>query len=136
MQTKRVRINDLKSLMKEDIFKLARKKQSNLIAELIYSINVNAQEPETDNTMLHYAVLLGDKKLIMLLLSTTKANLLIKNMSGHSPLEIARDCGNKDIIGLFEEYIRTNVSKNASMPNLSNKDEESPRECRLTFSKS
>ena len=23
-------------------------------------------------------------------------------MSGHSPLEIARDCGNKDIIGLFE----------------------------------
>ncbi len=90
-------------------FLLARQKNTDILKTIIDKLNINQREEITGNTMLHYAVLLADIPLTQLLLSN-EADANIKNASGHTPCDIAKECGNPQIAGMLRRYARTTVS--------------------------
>ena len=101
---KRVRIQESKSVRGIDQFYLARQKNVDMIKLIANSIKLNAQEPVTGLTMLHYAVLLADYNTIRFLLSTQEINPYIRNASGRTASEIAGESGLKILQQLLEDY--------------------------------
>jgi len=68
-------------------------------------ININHQD-NYGHTALHDGVMLGHKKEIIKLLLDNGADVNIKNKNGKTPLDIAMEKGDKDIINLLKMYAK------------------------------
>lgn len=98
--------NDMNAINEEGITPLIRavnlnQKQS-VIALLEDGADINAADTTAGNTPLHHAIVQGSTQLIRLLLERN-AQLSIPNKEGKTPLDLARNAANKEILRLMNE---------------------------------
>ncbi|MGA9047086.1 ankyrin repeat domain-containing protein [Sulfuricurvum sp.] len=98
--------NDMNAINEEGITPLIRavnlnQKQS-VIALLEDGADSNAADTTAGNTPLHHAILQGSTQLIRILLERN-AQLSIPNKEGKTPLDLARNATNKEILRMMSE---------------------------------